>query len=61
MKTNVSKNTKGYKVEMTAATEGELIALVNALAKHGETSPVGHDLSVSLRNALQREGYTGLL
>ena len=47
---------RGVTVSFSEMTQGEALALCNALDKHALVSPVCEDLEITLNHAVQREG-----
>ena len=46
------KNREVYNLTFASLTKGELLSLYNALASHGENSPVANDVLAYLENGL---------
>jgi hypothetical protein len=56
MKVNFKRTSSGIAISLINLTQGEALALANALRNH--KTPVGEDLRCSLRNTLQIQGKT---
>jgi hypothetical protein len=58
MKTKFKRSSCGVSISFNDMTQGQALALCNALNNHAITSPVCEDIEISLNHAIQKDGKT---